>query len=192
MIWRKIVVSGGLAAVALTLIALAPAPSTAADERGAEIARGEYLVAIGGCNDCHTPFRPGARGLEPDTSRLLSGHPESVELPPPPTPRDAQWIWSGNATVTAFAGPWGMSIARNLTPDAETGLGAWSEEQFVRAMRTGTHQGVEGGRPILPPMPWQGLARMTDADLAAVWAYLQSIPAIRNAAPQSIPATASR
>ena len=46
--------------------------------------RGRYLVTILGCNDCHTPFKMGPKGPEPDMSRMLSGHPESMKLPPPP------------------------------------------------------------------------------------------------------------
>jgi hypothetical protein len=121
-------------------------------------------------------------------SRMLAGHPQELEMPAPPALPAGPWQWVGSATLTAFAGPWGVSYARNLTPDVETGLGAWTEAQFVRSARTGRHQGVPEGRPILPPMPWRSLAAMTDEDLAAMWAYLQSIPALRNDAPQSVPA----
>ena len=57
-----------------------------------------------------------------------------------------------SATNTAWAGPWGVSFTANLTPDKETGLGDWTEEQFIATMRTGKHQGK--GRPVLPPMPY--------------------------------------
>jgi hypothetical protein len=87
--------------------------------------------------------------------------------------------------MTAWAGPWGVSFTANLTPEQETGLGRWTERDFVDAMRTGRHQGR--GRPILPPMPVQNVAALTDADLSAVFAYLRSIPAIRNAVPAPIP-----
>ncbi len=146
--------------------------------------RGAYLVTIGGCNDCHTPFKIGAKGPEPDMTRMLSGPPgEAGECQPAPAAQ-GPWIWSGAATNTAFAGPWGVSYAPNLTPDEQTGLGRWTEQQFIQAMRTGRHLG--NGRPILPPMPWPGIARMTDADLKAVFAYLRSVPAIANAAPESV------
>jgi hypothetical protein len=59
-----------------------------------------------------------------------------------------------------------------------------SEKDFSAAMRTGRHLGK--GRPILPPMPWQGIGRATDADLKALYAYLQSIPAIRNKVPDPL------
>jgi hypothetical protein len=53
---------------------------------------------------------------------------------------------------------------------------------FIRALRTGRHMGGTG-RPIVPPMPWPMLAAQTDADLKAIFAYLRSIPAIRNEVP---------
>lgn len=160
----------------------APAKETPA---GAAVARGKYLVTIGGCNDCHTPLKMGAKGPEPDMSRMLSGHPERMVLPAPPRMApDAPWNWAGAASLTAFAGPWGISYASNLTPDQNTGLGIWTEEMFVKAMRTGRHMGQS--RPILPPMPWHALAAMTDEDLKAVYAYLRSIPPLENRVPEAV------
>lgn len=151
-------------------------------------ARGEYLVKIASCNDCHTPLKMGPQGPEPDMSRMLSGHPENVPLEPlPKVDPEAAWNWAGHSAGTAYVGPFGITVARNLTPDRETGLGNWTEAQFVKAMREGLHLGLDGQRPILPPMPWPSVAQMTDEDLHAVWVYLQSIPAIHNDAPQSIP-----
>jgi hypothetical protein len=148
------------------------------------VARGQYLVRIGGCNDCHTPLKMGAQGPEPDMSRMLSGHPAQLTMPPAPKLPDGPWVWIGSGTNTAFAGPWGISYAMNLTPDKVTGLGIWTEEMFVRTLRTGRHWGTS--RPILPPMPWQNAAQMTDEDLKSVYAYLRSIPAIRNEVPDAI------
>jgi mono/diheme cytochrome c family protein len=170
----------------------AGAMRSAADEEsagGGAVARGKYLVAIGGCHDCHTPLKMGPRGPEPDMSRMLSGHPERFALPaPPPLAPDAPWNWSGAATATAFAGPWGLSYAINLTPDQNTGMGIWTEEMFVKAMRSGRHMGQS--RPILPPMPWQALAAMTDEDLRAVYRYLRSIPPLKNRVPEAVVAEA--
>ncbi len=95
------------------------------------------------------------------------------------------WVWVGAGTNTAFAGPWGMRYAVNLTADKETGLGAWNAADFIRAIKTGKHIGV--GRPIMPPIPWQNYVQMTDADLQALLAYLQSVPAISNRAPDYTP-----
>lgn len=149
------------------------------------VERGQYLVTVAGCNDCHTPFKMGAHGPEPDMTRMLAGHPQNLEMPPAPASQ-GPWIWSGAATNTAFAGPWGVSYASNLTPEPNTGLGIWTEDLFVKALRTGRHWGQ--ARPILPPMPWQNYARMTDDDLKSIYAYLRTIPPVVNTVPESVPA----
>jgi len=104
-------------------------------------------------------------------------------MPDPPKPV-GPWQWSGAATNTAFAGPWGVSYGANLTPDRDTGLGQWTEKMFLDAMRTGKHAGA--GRPILPPMPWPSYKQMTDDDLKAVFAYLQSVKPISNRVPEPV------
>jgi Cytochrome c len=147
--------------------------------------RGKYLVTVTGCNDCHTPFKRGPNGPEPDMQRMLAGHPQELAMPDAPASR-GPWAWSGAATNTAFAGPWGVSYASNLTPEPNTGLGIWTEDLFIKALRNGRHWGQ--ARPILPPMPWQGYARMTDADLKAIYSYLRTIPPVVNTVPESVPA----
>lgn len=149
------------------------------------VERGKYLVTIMGCNDCHTPWKMGPKGPENDMTRMLSGHPEAVKMPPPPKP-SGPWNSSIAAPFTAFAGPWGVSYAANLTPDQNTGIGIWTEDMFVKALRTGKHMGAS--RDILPPMPWPGYRHMTDDDLKAIFAYLKSIPPITNHVPDSEPA----
>lgn len=153
------------------------------EARSAQIARGKYLVNYGGCNDCHTPLKFGPNGPEPDMSRYLSGHPESAKLPAPPKLTDSPWF-AATAGMTAWAGPWGVSYAANLTSDQQTGLGIWSEEMFVKAMRTGKH--MSAGRNILPPMPWQSLAALNDTDLKAIYAYLRTVPAVANRVPEPL------
>lgn len=150
----------------------------------ARIERGAYLVRIMGCNDCHTPWTMGARGPEPDLTRALTGHPADLVMPPPPKLPEGPWIWMGGATNTVFAGPWGVSFAANLTPDPETGLGKWTQETFVTALRTGRHEGK--GRPILPPMPWPMYGQATDEDLGAIFAYLQSLAPVKNRVPAPV------
>ena len=157
-----------------------PVPAAADAER---VARGKYLVTFGLCNDCHTPMKEGRNGPEPDMTRMLSGHPADLVMPTPPAPR-GPWLWSGAATNTAFAGPWGVSFTANLTPDKDTGLGNWTESMFMAAIRTGRHEGK--GRPILPPMPYPFVATLTDEDLKSVFAYLQSIPPLRNKVPAPV------
>jgi mono/diheme cytochrome c family protein len=143
------------------------------------IARGKYLVTFGGCNDCHTPLKMTDKGPVPDMSRVLSGHPESMQLPPPDL-KPGPWFAS-TAGMTAWAGPWGISYSANLTPDVNTGMGIWTEQMFVKAMKTGKHMGA--GREILPPMPWQGVAALEDEDIKAIYAYLRTVPAIVNHVP---------
>jgi len=175
-----------IACFALTLFALtlrplaAPATVQTPDPK---VARGEYLVKIMACNDCHTPWKVGPQGPEPDMTRMLSGHPEDMVMPPM-TLTNGPWGWAGAVTNTAFVGAWGVSFTANLTPDPETGLGKWNEDTFIRALRTGRHEGQ--GRPILPPMPYPMYRQATDDDLRAVFAYLRSIPPIRNRVPQPI------
>lgn len=162
-----------------------PAPSpepVAGAAEGNPIERGRYLVTIGGCNDCHTPMKFGPAGPEPDMDRLLSGHPEGLEMGPSPVTPGSPWWMASN--LTAWAGPWGISYSFNITPDSLTGIGSWSEETFVKSMRTGRHMGV--ARPILPPMPWQSIGKMTDSDLSAMYAYLRSVPPLRNKVPDAV------
>ena len=154
----------------------------------AQVDRGRYLVTILGCNDCHTPWRMGENGPEPDMSRMLSGHPQQLVLPPPPALTPGAWESASWSTVTAWAGPWGISYTRNLTPDKETGLGSWTEKEFVATLRTGRERGI--GRELQPPMPWPAYGQATDADLAAVFAYLRSIPAVANRVPDNLPPAA--
>lgn len=145
---------------------------------------GSYLVKTMGCNDCHTPWKMGPKGPEMDMTRALTGHPQDMVMPPAPAMPAGPWIGAMSATNTAWSGPWGVSFTANLTPDKETGLGDWTEEQFIATMRTGKHQGK--GRPVLPPMPYFMLGALTDPEIRAVWAYLQSLPPVKNRVPQPI------
>jgi hypothetical protein len=171
----------GLGGAAGLLLLTAGKSQTNLQAENAE--RGRYLVEYGGCMDCHTPFKMTANGPAPDMARMLSGHPAEVKLPPPTL---SQGPWDASvAGMTAWAGPWGVAFAANLTPDRNTGLGIWTEYMFIKAMRTGKHMGA--GRDILPPMPWRNLAGLTDADLKAIYAYLRNIPPVNNRVPDPIP-----
>jgi hypothetical protein len=152
-------------------------------------ARGLYIVNAGGCHDCHTPWKMGAQGPEPDMSRALSGHPETESLAAAPNLGKGPWISAASATNTAFAGPWGISFAANLTPDTNTGLGIWTEEMFVKAIRTGRHMGAS--RPINPPMPWPAFRDFSDDDLHAIWSYLRSLKPLTNHVPDYLPPPAT-
>lgn len=160
----------------------------AAMAASSDAARGKHLVEVSVCNDCHTPWKMGENGPEPDMTRMLSGHPADMALPPPPQPV-GPWIVAGAATFTAWAGPWGVSYTANLTPDKETGLGTWTAQQFIDTIRNGRVQGH--GRQLLPPMPWGWYKNMSDADLKAIFAYLKTIPAVKNKVPDPLPPTAA-
>lgn len=121
------------------------------------VARGEYLATITGCGDCHTP---GTFYGAPDMSRKLSG------------------------SELGWQGPWGVSYARNLTPDKETGIGSWTDEQIITAIRQGRRP---DGTPVLPPMPWPDFAAMTDDDVKAIVAFLRSVPPVHHAVPAVVP-----
>jgi hypothetical protein len=149
----------------------------------ARVKRGEYLVRIMGCNDCHTPLKPGPRGPEPDMTRMLSGHPQDLQMPPAPA-ASGPWLMQGAATNTAFGGPWGVSFTANLTPEKETGLGEWTEDMFLATVRTARHQGK--GRAILPPMPVSSLQAASEQDLKDLFLYLRSITPVRNKVPTPI------
>jgi mono/diheme cytochrome c family protein len=170
-----------IAVICIALLVLASTWPVHADDK---LARGKYLVTVAGCNDCHTPWKMGAQGPEPDMSRMLSGHPEAMVLPSAPKPV-GPWLVAAAATNTAWSGPWGVSYTANLTPDRETGLGKWTQRNFTETIRTGRHMGR--GRPILPPMPIPMYKHFTDADLEAIFTYLQSIPPVRNRVPEPLP-----
>ena len=193
---RNTLLGGSVAiATALTMLptgaveaaepAAPPATATKPVRPTTEQARGQYLMSTSACMDCHTPWKLGDKGPEPDTTRLYSGHPEQLKMPPAPTLPEGPWVMTAGATNTAWAGPWGVSFTANLTPDIETGLGRWSEADFIRTIRTGRHMGR--GREVLPPMPIAVYNHFTDRDLKAIYAYLRTIPPIRNKVPDPVP-----
>ena len=116
-------------------------------------------------------------------SRALSGHPADFVMPPPPK---LSGPGRGAARRPTRRSParGATSFTANLTPDDETGLGKWTAETFIATLRTGRHEGK--GRPLLPPMPWPMIRTLTDEDLRAVFAYLQSLPPIRNRVPTPV------
>jgi hypothetical protein len=164
--------------------AQAPAPGDvpASAPAVSQVERGKMLVIGGGCHDCHTPKKVGPNGPEADMDRMLSGHPESEGVPPPFKPiKGSPYVIHINGHLTAWSGDWGVSFAANLTPDQNTGLGIWTEDMFLAALKQGKHMGKS--RPILPPMPWNWYGQLPDEDLKAMFAYLKSIKPIANRVP---------
>lgn len=149
------------------------------------INRGEYLVSSIGCHDCHSPKRMGERGPEVIEELKLSGYPSERVLPEISIDAMQKGWMLMNEDLTAFAGPWGISFASNLTSDG-TGIGSWNLEQFKIALKKGKSKGLETGRDLLPPMPWQNFANLTDEDLKAVFYYLKSTKPVNNVVPAPI------
>jgi len=143
--------------IGAVLIAAMPTLLTSTDigqAQGTQIKRGQYLVTFGGCNDCHTP---GYFFGKPDTARALSGSEVGFEIP----------------GLGVFHGP-------NLTPDKDTGLGAWSADEIVAAITKGRRP---DGRILAPIMPWHAFANLTRQDAYAIVAFLKSLPPVRNKVP---------
>src|SRR6476646_6135159 len=134
---------------------------------------GQHIITVSGCHDCHSPKKMTATGPVIDSTRMLSGHP--ADMPDFDVNRQDLESKGVAATrdLTAWVGPWGISYTANLTSDA-TGIGNWTEGQFIYAIRNGTMKGLAGSRPMLPPMPWQMYRNMTDDELKAIFAYLKT------------------
>ncbi len=183
---RLIAITGGILAL-VAAPALNAADMKADAKKEAQIKLGEHLVKSIGCADCHSPKLMGPNGPEPDPSHFLSGHPADQKLPPAP-PATGPWMVAAAGDLTTWSGPWGTSFTRNLTPDNDTGLGKWTEQNFIDTIRSGRELGK--GRALLPPMPWQPFSNLTDEELKAIYAYLRTIPAIKNPVPEPIPPAA--
>ncbi|MCY7420741.1 MAG: diheme cytochrome c-553 [Chitinophagaceae bacterium] len=149
------------------------------------IKRGEYLVTAIGCGDCHSPKKMSPQGPVPDHDLMLSGHPSSMPLPVIDTAAAKNWLLFAQG-LTASVGPWGTSYAANITSD-ETGIGKWTEAQFFTAIRQGKSKGMVSGRDLLPPMPWQNFATLTDTDLKSIYYFLMSTKPISNVVPAPAP-----
>jgi hypothetical protein len=150
----------------------------------AQIEKGRYLVQIMGCADCHAPKKMTAQGPIPDPDLGLSGHPAQIPVPLVSKDALANWVLFSPMSTLAI-GPWGASFSANLTPDI-TGIGNWTEAQFIVALTQGKSKGIVTSRPLLPPMPWQNYVDMKKDDLVAMFAYLKSCKPIDNLVPQPI------
>jgi len=181
---RSLIVAGAVVCASVVALSFQALAEGGADM--SKVERGKYLVNVAVCNDCHSPKVFSPEGIpSPDPKLLLSGHQATEALPAYQKEWTApgQWILMSKS-FTAFVGPWGVSFAANLTPDDQTGIGLWTEDIFKAALRSGKHMGQ--GRPILPPMPWPNFAQMTDDDLSAIYAYLRTLPPVKNQVPQPI------
>ncbi len=152
------------------------------------VARGKLLVELGGCGECHTPKYNTGFGLKPVPGRFLSGYPADEPLPDLPyadfgTPGMEKVFYTTDGTI--WVGRWGVSFSANITPDPETGIGNWTEENFKKTFRTGTHIGV--GRELSPPMPIDVYSKLTSEDIRSIFLYLQTVEPVKNRVPLPIP-----
>ena len=153
-----------------------------------QLVLGQELVKQWKCSYCHTPEIASPEGvLMPDPDRLFMGHPADEEIPAIPdmimtSPEYMEFL--DNLDTTVWATDNRIVFTANLTPDDETGIGTWTEEMFIATIRSGQHQGM--GKRLKYPMPWQELAELDDAELAAIYAYLMSVKPINNKVPESI------
>lgn len=122
------------------------------------IKRGEYLVRLGGCGDCHTP---GHFLGKPDQTKHLSG------------------------SDVGFQTPEGTFVGPNLTSDKETGLGNWTRADIVKALQTGVRP---DGRILSGTMPWRTFANITKSDANAIAAYLMSLKPVSHQVPSPLAA----
>ena len=157
---------------------------TVANEQPAQ--RGEYLVTIMGCNDCHSPKKPGPTGPVIVPELALSGYAAGYPKPMMVPDLTSKGMSIFNPDLTSAAGPWGITFAANLTSD-QSGVGSWTSDNFKRALKEGKYMGLANSRTLLPPMPWTNFIHIHDEDVDAIFAYLQSTRPVKNVVPLPIP-----
>jgi cytochrome c553 len=150
------------------------------------IKKGGYLVTAMGCDDCHSPKKMGAQGPEIIADLRFSGFQSGNKTPKIDTTQVRNGWVLFTPDLTSAVGPWGQSFAANISSDS-TGIGSWKEEQFFKAIREGKQKGLDGTRPLLPPMPWPNYAKLSDEDLRAIFAYLRSTTPVKNVVPAPRP-----
>jgi mono/diheme cytochrome c family protein len=149
--------TANFALILLAVGALAGCASGSRPSGASAVERGHYLARIMDCTGCHTP---GALVGRPDTDRYLAG------------------------ADVGFGTPLGIVYPPNLTPDPVTGLGRWTDAEIARAIRQGVRP---DGRALVPVMPWPSYSALTEADVAALVAYLRTLPPTRNQTPRNTP-----
>lgn len=192
-VMKKTFFSVAVLAVGITTVITActgnssePEQKTAALTEAQLVKRGEYLVNAVGCDDCHSPKSMGPKGPEIIQDLRFSGYPATRPVQPADTNVVKQgWALFG-PDLTSAVGPWGMSFGANISSDA-SGIGNWTEAQFFKAIREGKYKGLDGGRPLLPPMPWASYKNFSDEDLKAIFAFLKSTKPVENVVPAAIP-----
>ena len=168
--WKKVlgtialalvaIVGGGLAFMHLKKPAMAPPRDIKVSMAPDRIARGKYLFeVVGNCNDCHSQ-RDFSRFNGPV---VASGKGRGWEFP-------------------EELGLPGRLVAPNITPDAETGIGKWTDGEKIRAIREGVDK---DGRALFPMMPYPSFAKMSDEDVESLVAYLNTLAPVRHSLPKT-------
>jgi mono/diheme cytochrome c family protein len=168
--WKRLLLFGGLGAATLAALGfvylsmrkpnLLPAESIQVPMTPENIARGKHLfTVIADCDGCHS---------ERDLTRFSA--------PVIASGRGRGWLFPPELGLP------GEVVAPNITPDVETGIGAWTDGEKIRAIREGVSR---DGRPLFPMMPYQSFAKMSDSDVQALVAYMNTLPAVRNPLPRT-------
>ena len=149
---------------------------------------GQAVVEGWNCSFCHSPQIKGPDGKAiADPKRFMSGHPADEEIPaiPDMVLTSPEWMeFLDNLDSTVWATDNLIVFSANLTPDDETGIGTWTEAEFVETIREGRHRGIE--RRIKYPMPWRELGELSDEELLSVYEYLMTLEPVNNKVPASI------
>ncbi|MCK5392049.1 MAG: c-type cytochrome [Deltaproteobacteria bacterium] len=177
-----------LALVSAIAVSCHRKPATELTYSPERIEIGQAVVEGWNCGFCHTPEIKGPDGKPmPDPKRLMSGYPSDEEVPtiPDMVITSPEWMeFLDNLDSTVWATDNLLIFSANLTPDDETGIGTWTETEFVETIRQGRHRGIE--RRIKYPMPWQELSELSDEELLSVYEYLMTLEPVNNKVPPSI------
>jgi hypothetical protein len=149
-----------------------------------QISSGETLVLEGKCNFCHTPE---VATDDKNYGKILYGHPAQEKIPEiPGVPVGSQqWMeFVTNLGSTVWIAGNTIVFSANITPDKKTGIGKWSESDFINTIRTGRHPGWK--RELNKPMPWLDYAKLTNEQLSAIYAYLMSQQPVKNKVPEPV------
>ncbi len=177
-----------IAAVSLIAMSCRQKPATEVAYSPERLEMGQAIVEGWNCTFCHTPQIQGPGGnFIADLKRFMSGHPSDEEIPAVPdmVMTSPEWMeFLDNLGSTVWATDNLLVFSANLTPDDETGIGTWTETEFVETIRQGRHRGIE--RRIKYPMPWRELSEVSDEELLSVYEYLMSLEPVNNNVPASI------
>ena len=189
-IFSYFTISSLLLILAISIVTLACKSQTATEVAYSpeRMEIGQAVVEGWNCSFCHTPQIEGPDGkFIPDPERLMSGHPADEEIPSVPDMiiTSPEWMeFLDNLDSTVWATDNVLVFSANLTPDDETGIGTWTEVEFIETIREGRHRGIE--RRIKYPMPWRELSELSDEELLSVYEYLMSLEPVNNKVPESI------